>query len=268
MTETEALARVSWGAEVCNPAHAAEGTPDVLCWIETPWHKFGRGSVGLRRPLGEDFSVWELKLAVTTGTGVKETWPLNALIHVKRFTSAARDARGLCCCGWAARPPCPDLEGFEVKSASGLLIAAARAGDVQVLDRLRQIHAWVCHALEDLSNETEEHAMTPHAWTSGITVMWPIGSKAEALRHLAAQHYQISLTTVRQLLTGSKFAGSECPVCLEPWATMAPDAPAAALRCGHACCEACLDRCGVRAGVRLDCPVCRLPAAVARTSVT
>merc|ERR1712217_496069 len=105
-----------------------------------------------------------------------------------------------------------------------------------------------------------EHSMTPHAWASGIIVEWPVGSKQDALKHLAALHYHVDLVDVSYILANTEFAGTECPICLEQWAHMAPDAPAVALPCGHGCCEACLDKCGVFAGAQLDCPVCRLPA--------
>merc|ERR1719323_1133383 len=156
--------------------------------------------------------------------------------------------------------------GFEVKSARGILQAASLAGDMGAVGGLRLLHAWVCHALEDLSLETEEHAMTPHAWFSGISVEWPVGSKHDALRHLAALHYQVHLIEVQDVPNFCQFAGMECPVCLEPWSDMAPKATAVALRCGHACCESCLDKCGVFAGSCLVCPVCREPAAATRTA--
>eukprot|EP00929_Paragymnodinium_shiwhaense_P015212 TRINITY_DN123277_c0_g1_i1.p1 TRINITY_DN123277_c0_g1~~TRINITY_DN123277_c0_g1_i1.p1 ORF type:complete len:273 (-),score=33.82 TRINITY_DN123277_c0_g1_i1:53-871(-) len=259
---------VGWGFEVSSSGE----TPDVPCLIaRSPREPWKKARLGLRRPEDTVFSVWELMLAVTIDanedaqSAKEETWRVGSFCYVKRFSAAARDA-GACCLPWLAELPMPALTGFEVNSTHlGLLLVAAPSSDKDAVGRLCQLHAWVCHALEDLSNETELHSCTPHYWTSGISVEWPVGSKQDALKHLAAMHYHIDLVAVREVLKSCEFAGTECPICLEPWIQMPQDAPAVALPCGHGCCEGCLDRLGVFAGARLDCPVCRLPASRART---
>eukprot|EP00928_Gymnodinium_smaydae_P010019 TRINITY_DN13760_c1_g5_i1.p1 TRINITY_DN13760_c1_g5~~TRINITY_DN13760_c1_g5_i1.p1 ORF type:complete len:239 (+),score=46.07 TRINITY_DN13760_c1_g5_i1:163-879(+) len=234
------LTGVSWGLEASSAEDDA-GTPDVPCWHTSLRNAaFRRGHLGLRRPRDEAFSVWQLALVITAADGSEETWKLADLNHVKRFESAAQSSEAaMACLSWCAgavAPIRPALVGFEVESCRGKLVAAAPAGEVEALGRLRQIHAWVCHALEDLSAETEEHSMTPHAWASGISVEWPLGSKQDALKHLAAMHYQLNMVDVRQVDVNSRFAGSECPVCLEQWASMPTGTSVAALPCGHCCC--------------------------------
>lgn len=162
-------------------------------------------------------------------------------------------------CGGCFGVSFPPLMGFELclDGSGDLLRCAIPPADQDTALRLQRVQAWICRALE-YQQEVYTQFYSHHIWTYVIPVEWPMNDRESALAHLAGGQSGLHLVHVQMLASRCRFAGEVCPVCLEEWESMAVDANAVALPCGHACCSQCL---GPATGVNwwsVTCPVCRV----------
>lgn len=236
---------------------------NIPCWIAGPgraptdWKK---GLVGLRRPATPDFELWNLSLETISSSRAPTSLELSTLHSIHPMSLAAQPARCGGCWG-AATPP---LFGFEVRFQQAYrgvvsLRIAAVPGDVTGHDRVRLVHSWICQALEGQELAYQIHS-SMDGWTLGVSIGWPEVRPQATLEHRAETDYSVRFVSASGIQERAQFAGTECPVCLEFWGNLPPDANVVALPCGHACCAQCLDKATAASlwGV-VSCPVCRAP---------
>merc|ERR1712107_158977 len=217
--------------------------PRVHCYISLSQQSWQKGHIGLHQPaleLGREshVSVYDFILEASNGSRII-AWRLNEFTHAKRINEPAMQAKCCCCLSILVRNSMPALVGFVAWTKQGQLRAAAPATDVETVNRLHLLHAWVCHAVEVFAEDAGGIASFSDAGFAPVEVEWPVGTRDEALRHIAAACYGVHIMDVSSTMSFTKFGGTECPICLEPWEVRPQGTLAVSLPCGHSCCEAC-----------------------------
>jgi len=130
--------------------------------------------------------------------------------------------------------------------------------------RLQVLHAFLAETFafnnKALAAEAEvcerSERSTPHPFLQVCPLEWPLeGGKRASMEHLLLALRGITAMKAKEVPQRVRFAGSACPLCLEPWEEMPPERGAVALACGHGFCECCMAT--TVEHEQKSCPCCR-----------